>query len=366
MNKSNSNLAKAINEADTIKAGALRNANDLLIEQFRPKIKNFINSALNEQALGLDETVPSDFDPSAGEDGVENPQNTINVGGGGIPLTEQEEEDLENPEDIVEQDNVDFDDEEIVEQEDINLDDENISEQEDIDLDDEDISEQDIDLDDEDISEQEDIDLDDEDISEQVNDFNDLDDDAIIEIDDEELDDDSISEEDDKDVTDDEDDIDEDVDVNSAYSDEILNSTNESRNFRKLKIEYRNLKRANANLKRENAKYNKGILILRKRLQDVNLFNEKLSYSMKVINNKPNLSQKQKRSIVEQFDNCKNIREVKITFNAINKFSKPSVQKTVPQRGLNESTRRIFRNINENRTNKNSGNDSRMMQLAGL
>lgn len=351
MQKSNSILAKAINEADTIKAGALRNANELLMEMFQPKIKEYLNKAVNEQ-MSTQEATPSGFDTDAGEDGVENPEDTINVGGEGAPLLEQED-DLEDPDEIVE---IDDEDEDDLMDEQMNPDPEDEDSLDEYDDEIDDLEEQDdIDLDDEDsIEEQEDFE--DEDSLDEQDEFDSLDDDDIVEIDDELL---ESADDDSDDDDDDDDEVNEDYnDVNISQDEDVPMAANES--F--LRRVNRKLKRENAMLKKQTRINNFGIKKLKSKLSEVNLFNQKLAYSMRAINRNGGLTTNEKRNIIAQFDNCKSLREVKLTYNAINKFGKKN------SRGkISESTRRMFNKINENKSNKPSSSfDSRTLKMAGL
>lgn len=349
MKKSNSILVKAINEADTIKAGALKNANELLFEMFQPKIKKYINKAVNEELMSSPETVTSDFDQDDAISNTENPEATINTGGQGAPVLETEEGDEDD--EVIDEQIDDDDDDEIVEVDETDL------------QDDEDLTE-DIDLDDDDSMDEQDVDLDDDDI---VEDFNSLDDDDIVEIDDNLLDSDDVDEQvmDDDDIIDEED-LDGDIN-NNDEDEELAEGLYESkRKLRRLAMENRKLKAVNRRLKNESAKTTKGFEILRRKLAEVNLFNQKLSYSMKAINNHGSLSSSEKKGIVEQFDRCNNLREVQLTFNAINKFK----NKKRTTGNMNEGTRRMLNKINENKktsSNNNNGSfSSRSLRMAGL
>ena len=374
MKTSNSILAKAINEADTVKAAALKNASEVLLEAFRPQIKKQIRQ-FSEQ-LNLDSPTPSNFDQDANGAGVPNIEDDINQGGAGVPVLEQDDEfvddeiieqedDLEDPEEIVETDEEETDDEEEKDDEDDEDDKKEKSVKEqyededdeiieiDDELEDEEMMEQDFE-DDEDIIEQDDLDdeLDDEVMEQDLN-FDDeemieqddfSDDDEIIEIEDEDEDDEIMEQ-----FEDDE----ESVDTNVSFDSSMKQAANES--FTKVR-----------RLRNENLKLKRGIGILRKKLAEVNLFNQKLAYSMKTINKRPNISRAQKRSIIEQFDNCKNLREVKLTFNTINKTFHQK-QKPVLKKGrISESVKRTLNNVRNAKLNSTGSSTNRMLKLAGI
>lgn len=66
--------------------------------------------------------------------------------------------------------------------------------------------------------------------------------------------------------------------------------------------------------KTELAEAIKVIKILQKRLQEVNMVNAKLLFSMNVFRNHPQLSESQKMAIIDQFDRAANVREVKLVY----------------------------------------------------
>lgn len=72
---------------------------------------------------------------------------------------------------------------------------------------------------------------------------------------------------------------------------------------------------------------------LKKQLSEMNLFNAKLLYVNKLIQNR-NVSSKQQRAIVEALDNAKTIREAKLVFEGLTK--------SLNKKSLKEGTRRVI------------------------
>ena len=83
-------------------------------------------------------------------------------------------------------------------------------------------------------------------------------------------------------------------------------------------------------------KYQGTVNELKKQLVEMNLFNAKLLYANKLMQNK-NLSVKQQRAIVEALDNAKTLREAKLLYQSLTK----SLNK-VPRKNLNEGSLRTL------------------------
>jgi uncharacterized coiled-coil protein SlyX len=78
---------------------------------------------------------------------------------------------------------------------------------------------------------------------------------------------------------------------------------------------------------------NRTINELKKQLVEMNLFNAKLLYANKLMQNK-NLSMKQQRSIVEALDNAKTIREAKLLFKGMSKSLVKKGRKSLQESAL--------------------------------
>ena len=88
----------------------------------------------------------------------------------------------------------------------------------------------------------------------------------------------------------------------------------------------RRSRRANNQVVRENRE-------LKKQLDEMNLFNAKLLYVNKLIQNR-NVSSKQQRAIVEALDNAKTVREAKLVYEGLTK--------SLNKKSLSEGTRRVL------------------------
>jgi hypothetical protein len=98
-----------------------------------------------------------------------------------------------------------------------------------------------------------------------------------------------------------------------AMTDKDLNVHTENRKLRKVaKSELRK----NRNLKGKLSEAMGAVSELQTQLKEMNLFNAKLLYANKLLQNK-NMSTRQMRSIVEALDNARSLREVKLLFKTM-------------------------------------------------
>ena len=95
------------------------------------------------------------------------------------------------------------------------------------------------------------------------------------------------------------------------------------------------LTRENRMLESKLDDYRKAMDNLQNQLNEMNLFNAKLLYANKLMQNK-NLSNNQQKKIVESLDEAKTINEAKLLFESLSK----SLTKVKPNRKLNESSSR--------------------------
>jgi hypothetical protein len=77
----------------------------------------------------------------------------------------------------------------------------------------------------------------------------------------------------------------------------------------------------NSKLKAENTEYRKACDYLKKNLQEVTLFNSKLLYTNKVFQS-VDLNNKQRVSVIEQFDNAESMREVELIYKSLSESLK--------------------------------------------
>lgn len=105
----------------------------------------------------------------------------------------------------------------------------------------------------------------------------------------------------------------------------------------KLESAFRNAARKNRMLESKMKDYKKALHGMKNQLSEMNLFNAKLLYANKLMQNR-DLSIKQQRNIVESLDEAKTLGEAKILFESLSK----SLVKSAPRSGntMNESASR--------------------------
>ena len=129
----------------------------------------------------------------------------------------------------------------------------------------------------------------------------------------------------------------------------------------------RNQRRQNGALENKLTKYRSAVQTLREQLEELNLFNAKLLYVNKLLQNK-GINESQKRSIVKALDEAKDLREAKVLYKSLTEsFSKSTRSNS---RRLNESARiasssRTTRPAGTHATSA-SGEVDRWARLAGL
>jgi len=116
---------------------------------------------------------------------------------------------------------------------------------------------------------------------------------------------------------------------------------------------------------RQIAEYRKVVSALKGQLTEMNLFNAKLLYANKLIQNR-NLTAKQQRAIVEALDNAKTLREAKLLYksltSSLKKVSRKNLQEGRSSRSLGSSSRST-----RSASPSNSGNEvDRWAVLAGI
>ena len=123
-------------------------------------------------------------------------------------------------------------------------------------------------------------------------------------------------------------------------------------------------RRAERSTQRQLNEYKKAAHALKSQLTEMNLFNAKLLYANKLMQNR-NLTQKQQRAIVEALDNAKTLREAKLLYQSLTK----SLNK-VPRKNLNEGSLRTLGSSSKSTRSgapANSGVEvDRWATLAGL
>ena len=304
-------MEEALLAAEEIESAALENAKCVVMEAFTPRIQDFMKSALAEEdevELDDDEEI-TEADDSCSDDDEE--------------ITEAEDE--EDDEDI----DIDIEDDD----EDSDDDDEEITEDEDSD-DEEDDEELEIDdemFDDSEVEDDEDIDID-------------IEDDEDIDIEDDEIE---------LDIEDDEED--------EITGDDLEEGLYARRNGEFVKVtptQY--LENKIEDLEEEKGKLANAVTYLRDQLQEVNLFNTKLTYANKLYESGM-FNAEEKLIVAERLDECNNIKQIKREYKSITR----QLDNSNPLDQINEmiktkSKRVISENVYE------SDEMNRMKKLAGI
>ena len=133
-----------------------------------------------------------------------------------------------------------------------------------------------------------------------------------------------------------------------------------------LRTELRKKSRYNRALTEKLNEYRSAVETLREQLTDLNLFNAKLLYVNKLLQN-PRVSTDQRRSIIESLDSARSLREVKLLYKSLTEslsmarsenLSESTVRRTLGS--SSRATRRASAQTSE------ASEVSRWAQLAGL
>lgn len=341
MGKSNSILNKALNEADTIRTSALKNAEDILFQAFSPKFQRMFDSYVNEQ-VGTHNQDPMDgpdgsFDQSDKEahDNLDPNDSPIQDGEGPELLEQEEVED----DDIEEQTEGDEDVDDLDEQE----------EEDDWVVDEIDsIVEQD---EEEDMDEQFGDD-DEDDVDEQAEE-----DDEIIEV--VEDDDDEIDE-----AADDEEDEGDD-EVEEQLAPAATAATTKTEQLSTLKAENALLRKKYNKVVKENNDLAKGVLQLSRKVKQINLFNAKVACANSILSSK-GIDEDIKVTALRSLDKCKRIAEVKVAFNSFKSLLTLNKKKNATLRESRNLNSIRNKNVASQRSTQESYNDTKQLRLAGL
>ena len=132
-----------------------------------------------------------------------------------------------------------------------------------------------------------------------------------------------------------------------------------------MKHALRNQRRQNTSLQNKLTKYRGAVNTLREQLEELNLFNAKLLYVNKLLQNKQ-ISESQKRSIVQALDEAKDLREAKVLYKSLTESFAQS--KTSGRGSLTESVRYggSSRTTRSASSQQATGEVNRWARLAGL
>ena len=312
-------VQEAVEQAEAMKEAAYENAKGVLVDAMSTNLKAAVSEAIGDK---IEETgnpkganLNVSYDPK-GQEELEGDDLSDEGDGPAIVEAGLEEEEVAEDEATLEGEDED-DDEEI-----------------DVDVD--------VDTDDDD---------DDEDIDEVL---------EIIEDEDEDYGgdkgDESRSHRDYEDVDEDEDeDVDVDVDDDLDEDEDI-----EERGMLNKKIE--TAVKENRQLRRENRRYEKALTFLKKRIDEVNLFNARLAAASDLMR-KVSLTKGEKERVVEHFDKARTVGEVKRTHRALAEGYNASSRSVKKQRVARPNVQSV---ISEEQKSQSEGQFNRMAELAGL
>ena len=156
---------------------------------------------------------------------------------------------------------------------------------------------------------------------------------------------------------DDEDDVGVDVDVDDDDDDDL-----EERGMLNKKVEA--AVKENRQLRRENRRYEKALTFLKKRIDEVNLFNARLAAASDLMR-KVSLTKDEKERVIEHFDKARTVGEVKRTFRALSEGYRASNRSVKRQRVARPNVQSVLTEEQKNQ-NPNQQVFDRMSELAGL
>ena len=158
-----------------------------------------------------------------------------------------------------------------------------------------------------------------------------------------------------EDEDEDEEDVDVDVDVDE---DEDV----EERGMLNKKVEA--AVKENRQLRRENRRYEKALTFLKKRIDEVNLFNARLAAASDMMR-KISLTKDEKERVIEHFDRARNVGEVKRTYRALSEGYRASNRSVKKQRVARPNVQSVL-SEDQKKQNTNQSQFDRMSELAGL
>ena len=160
-----------------------------------------------------------------------------------------------------------------------------------------------------------------------------------------------------EDEEEDEEEVDVDVDVDDDLDED---ADMEERGMLNKKIE--SAVKENRQLRRENRRYEKALTFLKKRIDEVNLFNARLAAASDLMR-KVSLTKGEKERVVEHFDKARTVGEVKRTHRALAEGYNASNRGVKKQRVARPNVQSV---ISEEQKSQGDGQFNRMAELAGL
>ena len=136
--------------------------------------------------------------------------------------------------------------------------------------------------------------------------------------------------------------------------------------LKKLNEAIRQLRRRNRSQEEKLSKYRGAVQSLREQLEDLNVFNAKLLYVNKLLQNK-NLTESEKKSVIKALDEAKSLSEAKSLYKSLTEtFSRSSKSTLTENRHRGSSSRATTSASADHASSNTSDGLSRWQKLAGL
>ena len=312
-------VSEAVQQAEAMKEAAYENAKSVLVEAMSTNLKAAVTEAIDEQIEDADVEAVAETEDAMDEASIDERQKY----GGNKGDESKSRRDFEEGEDVTEDEYTEDEDEEEIADDAYDVDDDAGDEEGEEDLEEMDIEE----------------------VIEIIEDEEDDDEDIDVDID--------VDKDDDEDDDDEEDD--DDMDEDQKYGGNKGDESRSKRDFEAAIAE-------NKSLKKQNARYEKALTFLKKRIDEVNLFNARLAAASDVMK-AVTLTKEEKEQVVDHFDSCKNVNEVKRTFNVVveaytanDRVTKQRVDRPNVQSVISEDTQKT----------ESDDQFNRLAELAGL
>ena len=310
-------VSEAVQQAEAMKEAAYENAKSVLVEAMSTNLKAAVTEAIDEQIEDADVEAVAETEDAMDEASIDERQKY----GGNKGDESKRRRDFEEGEDVTEDEYTEDEDEEEIADDAYDVDDDAGDEEGEEDLEEMDIEEV--------------IEI----IEDEEDDDEDIDVDIDVDKDDEE---------------DDDEEDDDDMDEDQKYGGNKGDESRSKRDFEAAIAE-------NKSLKKQNARYEKALTFLKKRIDEVNLFNARLAAASDVMK-AVTLTKEEKEQVVDHFDSCKNVNEVKRTFNVVveaytanDRVTKQRVERPNVQSVISEETK-----------SEGDAQFDRLAELAGL
>ena len=310
-------VSEAVQQAEAMKEAAYENAKSVLVEAMSTNLKAAVTEAIDEQIEDADVEAVAETEDAMDEASIDERQKY----GGNKGDESKSRRDFEEGEDVTEDEYSEDEDEEEIADDAYDVDDDAGDEEGEEDLEEMDIEEV--------------IEI----IEDEEDDDEDIDVDIDVDKDDEE---------------DDDEEDDDDMDEDQKYGGNKGDESRSKRDFEAAIAE-------NKSLKKQNARYEKALTFLKKRIDEVNLFNARLAAASDVMK-AVTLTKEEKEQVVDHFDSCKNVNEVKRTFNVVveaytanDRVTKQRVERPNVQSVISEETK-----------SEGDAQFDRLAELAGL